>query len=123
MTGLRGSGLEIGREFAAVFGEFAHDFGMQPDVHRCGIIGVAGEVQLMRKFEAGIMARIHVEQLQHVNDGDAPVEIIAMAGFEAVEHRGDIDGFGRGGGGCIGRRCGIDGGGWFGGFGAVEDFA
>ena len=36
--------LELVRDLAAVFGKLDHHLLMQPDVHRCGIVYIAGVV-------------------------------------------------------------------------------
>ncbi len=99
----QGSVLQVGRHLAAVFFQLVHHLLVQPDVHGRGIALVAGVVQLVGQVLARLQAAVDVQQLHQVDDGGAPVELLAVLRRHAIEHLLDVDAVH--GGGCLLRRA------------------
>ncbi|GCC45023.1 hypothetical protein chiPu_0028860, partial [Chiloscyllium punctatum] len=87
----RSSGLDVGRQLAAIGGELGHHLLMQPDIHGGGVVGIAGVVQLLRELLARRKARVEAERLHQVDDRGAPVELLAGGRRRLVDDRSDID--------------------------------
>src|SRR5512139_850276 len=72
------SGLDIGRQLAAIGGEFRHDLLVQPHVHGGGIIGVAGVFQLGSKLLPRRDAAVEIESFHQVDNGRSPGKFLAF---------------------------------------------
>lgn len=83
--------LEVVRHFAAIRGKLRHDFFMQPDVHRCRVVRVAGVVQLGRELFARGEAAVEIEQFHEIDDRVAPIELLVALRRELGQDRLDID--------------------------------
>jgi len=59
---------QIRRNFTAVLGEFLDHLFVQPNVHGCGIVGVAAIVQFLGQLFARIQATVDIDQLHQVDD-------------------------------------------------------
>src|SRR5262245_52481243 len=60
------SGLELGRNLAAILGELGHDLLVQPDVHGGGVVHVAAVFELLSELLACRQAAVEIQELHQV---------------------------------------------------------
>jgi hypothetical protein len=62
------------RDLSAVLGQLNHDLPMQPDIHLCGIVHIAGVVQFFRQFLACRKAAVEIKQLHQIDNRLPPIK-------------------------------------------------
>jgi uncharacterized membrane protein YeaQ/YmgE (transglycosylase-associated protein family) len=83
--------LEVVRHVAAILREFSHDLLVQPDVHGCRIVRVAGIMQFLSQLLARGQAAVQVEDFHQVNDRSAPIEFFLLLRCEPAQHLSHVD--------------------------------
>src|SRR5215204_2867814 len=83
--------LEIVRHLAAARRKLGHDLLVQPDVHGCGVVRVAGVAQLLGEVLARGEAAVEIEQLHQVDDRAAPIELLLVFRGALRQHGLDVD--------------------------------
>src|SRR4028119_1664787 len=86
---------QLCRDFPAVLRKLAHHFLVQPDVHRCRVVRVAGVAEIGGQLLALAKTAVHAEKLEQVDDGVLPVELLRMFRGQTIEARRNVPGRGR----------------------------
>ena len=82
---------EVCRHLAAIGCELVHDLLMQPYIHGRRIACVTGVVEFGSKLLSSADGAVKVEELQQVDDGGFPVELLGRFGGEPVQDLLDVD--------------------------------
>ena len=99
---------ELFRHIATVGGDLREHSLVQPNIHLCRI---PHEIRRAAQLCSQVLTRretaIDLEQLQQVDDGSAPVQLLRISCRTLLQLRDDIDDRDRLGGGAVGTAAGL----------------
>src|SRR5258705_8437504 len=84
--------LQIGRNFAAIRGQFGHHLLVQPNIHAGGVAGITGVAEFHGKLLASAQAGVNVERFHQIDNRRSPLQLFLLVSDGLIENRCDIDG-------------------------------